>query len=441
MSTAGSTTAPTTESTTEPARVPVLSARVRRMAGTGVVAIQALLPGGARCESIPGQAYMSGRMLAEGTRRRGFRQLAEELESRGMILTTAGSWETCGLALDALAGDWQQALDWSAEVLLEPIFAADRAGWMRGQIEAEIESLADRPEVRCGWAFNEQLYSPHPRGRRLRGDAASLRRLDGAECAAFHRQRLQSGIVLAVAGDIDEEAVQRRLETLFGPMVDTVAGTVADAAAGGPAPIPSPPGAGATAGRRRQVSLSGTDQAHLLIGHLTVDRRHPDFTALELLAVILGAGSGLTGRIPTRVREQEGLAYTATAQTLSGAGLDPGHLLFYVATSPATVARAQSCVGEELERLLADGVTRQELEEARSFLLGREPFRRETAGQWVRLLSEAQIYDLPVDDAQWRRASLRALDVPALNAAARRHLDPSRLSVVVGLPEGGKLQP
>ena len=406
--------------------IPVLAARVRRMAGSGVVAIQALLPGGARRESIPGQAYMSGRMLAEGTRRRSFRQLAEEMEALGMNLSTSGSWETHGLALDALASDWRQALDWTAEILLEPAFADERVGWMRGQVEAEIDSLADRPEVRCAWAFNEMLYAPHPRGRRLQGELASLRRLDGAACFDFHRRRLPAGVVVAVAGDIDEEAVRRHLESLWG---------AAEATGGSseiglePLPVPRP-----ATGRRREVALRGTDQAHLFIGHLTVSRRHPDFAALELLAVILGAGSGLTGRIPSRVREQEGLAYTATAQTLSGAGLDPGHLLFYVATSPTTAARAQRCIGEELERLLADGVSRQELEEARSYLLGREPFRRETAGQWVRLLSEAQIYGLPVDDVEWRQTSLRCLDVARLNAVARRHLDPSRLSVVLGLP-------
>lgn len=425
----GSTVGPTSSAVS----APQLASRVRRLGGTGVVAIQALLPGGARCESIPGQAYMSGRMLAEGTRQRDFRQLAEELEERGMILSTAGSWETHGLALDALAGDWRRALDWTVEILLQPAHAVDRVDWLRSQTEAEIESLADRPEVRCGWAFNQQLYSTHPRGRRLQGDVASLQRVDAAACATFHLQALQAGVVLAVAGDIDEAAAVAHLEEVWGSAVEARGfeagdGTEVVSALSSPAEV-TEAGAG-----RRQVTLSGTDQAHLLLGHLTVPRSHPDFTALELLAVILGAGSGLTGRIPMRVREQEGLAYTATAQTVSGAGLDPGHLLFYVATSPDTVAQAEICVREELARLLADGVTPAEFDQARSYLLGREPFRRETAGQWVRLLSEAQIYGHPVDDPAWRQDNLRALSVAVVNEVAHRHLDPARLSTVVGLP-------
>jgi zinc protease len=396
--------------------------RARRLPGVPVVSIRVLALGGARAEQIPGQAYLAGRMLGEGTARWDFRRWADELEGRGMMLTSAGSWEGHGLALDALSGDWERALDWVAELLLEPSFPAERTAWLRRQIEAEIDSFGDRPEVRCAWAFNQQLYAPHPRGRRLQGDAASLRRLESDDCRAFHRTALARGLVVTVAGEIDEEAVRTRLERLLG------------GAERGPAPPPLELPAPRGGKPRRRLALDGSDQAHLLLGHLTVPRTHPDYAALELLAVVLGAGSGLTGRIPARIREREGLAYTATAQTVSGAGIDPGQLVFYVGTAPETVRQAEASCVDELTLLLAEGVNQEELDDARSYLLGREPFERETAGQWARLLTEATIYDLPLDNPTWRRDSLLALDTAALLAAARRHLDPSRLRATVGIP-------
>ena len=135
-------------------------------------------------------------------------------------------------------------------------------------------------------------------------------------------------------------------------------------------------------------------------------RRHPDYAALELLAVILGSGAGLTGRIPARIREREGLAYTAYAQTVAGSGLDPGRLVAYVGTSPATVEKAERGVVEEITRLVEDGIEDAELEEARAYLLGREPFRRETARQWADLLIEAEEYGIPLDDFEHRKAEL-----------------------------------
>jgi len=229
-------------------------------------------------------------------------------------------------------------------------------------------------------------------------------------------------VIVAVAGVLDEAAVHERLQQLFAGLP----------AASRPQPEPAAP-----SGRAERVSTVETeaeDQAHLYVGHITVPRRHPDYAALELLAVVLGSGAGLTGRIPARIREKEGLAYNSYAQTVAGSGLDPGRLLAYVGTSPATVEKAEKGVIEEITRVVEQGITDAELEEARSYLLGREPFRRETARQWADLLVEAEHYGLPLENLELRHAELKHPDRQAVEAATRRHIHPDQLKVTVGLP-------
>ncbi|HLX07898.1 MAG TPA: pitrilysin family protein [Thermoanaerobaculia bacterium] len=401
---------------------PGLAARVRRVEGAPVVAVRLWLDAGTRAEAIPGQGLLTGRMLEEGTRRRDWRRIAADAEDRGMDLSSFGAFEGHGVNVDALAPDWELALDWAAELLREPSFPEERCAWLGKQAAAELEGLADQPDVKAAWGFLEHLYTPHPRCRPVHGNVASLLAITAADCADFHRRALDGGVIAAVAGVIDEEAVERRLQSLFADL---------------PArrrPFPPPPAPVGLPDRRHQVTVESADQAHLYIGHLTVPRRHPDYAALELLAVILGSGAGLTGRIPERIREREGLAYTAYAQTLAGAGEDPGRLVAYVATSPDTAAQAELGVAEEIARLVDHGIDERELEDARSYLLGREPFRRETARRWADLLLEAEQYGLPLDDSQRRTADLRALDRRTCEAAARSHLRPAELRVTIGLP-------
>ncbi len=395
--------------------------KVRRVEGAPVVAIRLWVRGGARAEAIPGQALVTGRMLTEGTRRRDWKRIADEAESTGMIMSSYSTFESHGVSVDALARDWEQALEWAVELLLDPSFPEDRCSWVAKQAAAELESLTDQPEVKTAWGFLEQLYAPHPRARPLHGSVESLLELEPADCASFHAAALTGGVKVAVAGVIDEEPVRRRLESLLG-----------DPPRRG-APLPEPP-APAGAERRSTVETDAEDQAHLYVGHQTVPRHHPDYTALEVVAVTLGSGAGLTGRIPTRIREQEGLAYSAHAQTVAGSGEDPGRLVAYVGTSPATVAQAEAGVVEEIERLVKDGIEPAELEEARAYLLGREPFRRETARQWADLLTEAVQYNLPLDDPDLRERELKVLDLEAVEEAARRHIRPGDLRVTVGLP-------
>lgn len=403
------------------AEVKAPAVRVRRVAGAPVVAVRLWLPAGARVETVPGQALLTGRMLAEGSRRRDWRRIAEDAESKGMLLASFGTFECLGVSVDALAADWEQALDWAAELLLEPAFPEDRCAWLARQAAAELESLNDQPDVKTAWEFLRQLYSPHPRSRPLHGSEESLLGLTPADCAAFHRHALAHGVLASVAGVVDEDAVRERLGRLFAHLPQDA----------GPLPGPAAP---VGLAERCRIGTEAEDQAHLYVGHLTVPRNHPDYAALDVLAVILGSGAGLTGRIPVRIREKEGLAYSTHAQTVAGAGLDPGRLVAYVGTSPATVEQAERGVVEEITRLVEDGVEDAELEEARAYLLGREPFRRETARQWSDLMIEAEHYGLPLDDPDARTAELTALDRQAVEEAARRHVRPGELRVTVGLP-------
>lgn len=399
-----------------------LTLKVRRVEGAPVVAIRLWVRGGGRAEAIPGQALVTGRMLTEGTRTRDWKRIADESESKGMILSSDSTFEYHGVSVDALARDWEQALDWAVELLLDPAFPEDRCSWVSKQAAAELESLTDQPDVKTAWGFLGQLYAPHPRSRPLHGSEESLLAITPADCAAFHAAALTGGVKVAVAGMIDEEPVRRRLESLLASPPHR----------GTPLPEPAPP---AGVAERCLVETEAEDQAHLFVGHLTIPRNHPDYTALEMVAVTLGSGAGLTGRIPTRIREQEGLAYSAHAQTVAGSGEDPGRLVAYVGTSPATVAKAEAGIIEEIERLVKDGIEPAELEEARAYLLGREPFRRETARQWADLLTEAVQYDLPLDDPALRARELKALDLETVQEVARRHIRPGDLRVTVGLPE------
>jgi zinc protease len=402
-----------------------ISVRVKRVPGPPVVAARLWLRAGSRLEEIPGQSYVAGRLLAEGSRRRSWDRIAAEAEDRGMAIHSSGTAETMMVSIDALAEDHELVLRWLAELALEPAFPEDRFQWIRRQSAAELESLLDRPEVRTARGFLDQLYRPHPYCRPVHGDADSLARLTAGDCAALHRRAVDWGGCLTVAGDVDEDAVERQLRELFGDLVDPARETPALPAVAVPESL---------AEDRREVTLHGAEQAYLYAGHLTVPCNHPQAAALDVAAVALGAGAGLCGRLPTRIREQEGLAYSVDVAATAGAGIDAGRLVVFVGTSAETVDGAEQAVREELRRLVDGGLEEDEVEEARSYLIGREPFRRETARQWAEVLAEAELYGLDSDRPRRVIERLRALTREDVEAAVRQWIRPDEIKVTVGLP-------
>jgi zinc protease len=311
-----------------------------------------------------------------------------------------------------------------AEILTEPTFPQERFEWLQKQAIAELESLLDQPNYKTGRAFTRQLYGEHPYGRSLHGSTEALAARTSDECVAYHRQTLSWGGVIVVTGAIDEDVILAKLER-------RLAGVM-------PAPEPRPlaPPPASEEPSEQELVCGEADQAHVFSGHLTVERRSPDLPALDLLGVVLGAGAaGNSGRLPTRIREQEGLAYAVDVATSAGAGHGPGHLMVYCGTSPEKAKHAGRAIAEELDKLLQEGIGEDELEEARSYLLGSDALRRETLRQWSELLAASVLFGLKTEDPAWVAERYKSLTKEDIEAAARRHLRPQDLRLTIGWPE------
>lgn len=405
---------------------PAIVLRAQNLEGLPVLAARVWLHGGSRVEDIPGQAYLTGRLLVEGTRRRSWEEIAADGDQRGIAIHSVGAAESLVVSIDALAEDEDLVLSWLAEMLLEPVFPEDRFEWIRDQASTELEIFGSQAETKTGQAFLEQLYAPHPYCRLPQGNPDSLARLTPEDCAAFHQKTVGWGGCIAICGAIDEQKAARRFEQLFGDLARPGSRVALP-------PVEPPRG---TQEARREISLPYAEQAILCAGHLTVARNHPQWTALQVAGAVLGSGTGVSGRLPSRIRERESLAYSVVTTTVGGAGLDAGRVVAYVGTSPAKVPRAVRAVREEIRRLVEDGIDETEFEEARSYLIGRDAFRRETARKQAGVLAESEFYGLHSDRSEWVVEQLNSLSRTDVEEAVRRWIHPDEIRETLGLPAG-----
>ena len=92
-------------------------------------------------------------------------------------------------------------------------------------------------------------------------------------------------------------------------------------------------------------------QSNIYLGHLGIERTNPDFYALQVLDTILGGGAGFTARIPQRLRDELGLAYTTFASITMTAGVDPGRFVAYIGTSPENTKLAIDGLLNEIRKI------------------------------------------------------------------------------------------
>lgn len=389
------------------------------------IAINATVLTGARHEpeEKAGLAIMASNLLDEGTRTRSSLEIAQAIESTGGHLETDASFERVIASATVLKQDIDLGLDLVADLLANPIFPEEYVAKEKSRTLAEIESAKDRPQVVAGWAFNELVYGKHPLHRPGQGYPETIERIDRQDLFKFHEEFFApNNAILSIVGDFKTSEIVSLVQERFGPW--------------GSHPITFPsiaPPLRQTDRREKMIPMPA-QQANIYLGHLGIQRTNPDFYALQVLDTVLGGGAGFTARIPQRLRDELGLAYSTFASITSTAGLDPGRFVAYIGTSPENTTLAVDGLLNEIRRIIAEPVSAQELQDAKDFLTGSFVFAFESSAQIARFLIQATVYDLGFDYGEKYPRLIRAITAADITRVARQYLDTENYTLTVTGP-------
>ena len=155
-----------------------------------------------------------------------------------------------------------------------------------------------------------------------------------------------------------------------------------------------------------------------------------DYAAMVMANYMLGGG--ITARLPDRIRNREGLSYGVGSNFSAPPGGDAAVFSASAIANPANIAKVEFSFTDELARTLRDGFAAEELATAKQALLDERTGSRSSDRGLLNLMSARERWGRTlVWDADLDRA-LAALTVDEVNAAFRRHIDPTAISVVKG---------
>lgn len=400
---------------------------------TPTVSVDGLIKVGAYCEprKQAGLSVLVTRMLDEGTCNHTADEISQAIESRGGSLQTFGRREFGGLSIAMLSKDFETALDLALDLIRNPVFPPARLKLEVSKAISAIRGTRDQPRIMGSNALNEILYRGTSLAHPAQGYEKTIARLKRRELVEFHRRfYTPQNTVLAVAGDFDAHRALRQIR----------ARTRGWASSEPPAPpLPQP--------RLRERPTvrhiyQDKEQVHIFLGHLGIRRSDPDYYALQVTDTILGGGPGFTSRIPRRLRDEQGLAYTTYCDLTGSAASAPGRFVAYIATSPDTLQQAIDSILREIRVFLDQPVTEEELRDAKAYLTGRFVFEFQTNAQIASFLINAEIFHLGFDFVQRYPGYIKGVTVEEVQRVARQHLHPDRFArVVVGpVDRSGRLK-
>jgi zinc protease len=394
--------------------------------GTGVVALELFVDAGLLREAKPGLAYLTGRMLEEGSASKSAEEMAEAIEDVGGALEVGST----GASLRVRAEDLPMAIEWLADLAIRPDFPSDSLAWAKQKMVAELQSDRDDPAFRADLIFRGLVYGNHPYARDPRGTTRETSRLSRLDVIEHHARYFKpDGAYLVAVGDFDQKKLLSLVKAKFGRWSGS---TGAEAVAPRLVRSDRP--------RVRRVAYPG-EQVHILLGHLGVPRSHPDFDALAVADHILGSGPGFTDRLSRVIRDELGLAYSVGGGMTDSADIESGMFRIYLGTGPDETDRAVAAVMEQVRLMHQGEFSDEEVDRARQYLAGSWVFDYQTVEQRAERLMELERWGLPLDEPLRWPERISRVTPRKVRQAARTHIDPSAMVRVEHGPIRRKSRP
>ncbi|MDG1168799.1 MAG: pitrilysin family protein [Sulfitobacter sp.] len=305
--------------------------------------------------------------------------------------------------------------------LQEPRFDDAAIERVRGQVLSVIQSDLKDPNDIAADAFAKMAYGDHPYAFATNGTAESVTALTRDDLLAAHRAVLaRDRIYVGAVGDITAQELGALLDELLGDLPATGA--------------PMPPRAEVSIPPGVTVVDFATPQSVALFGQPGIAQSDPDFFAALILNQILGGGS-FESRLMNEVREKRGLTYGVYSYLMTRdlANVYMGQ----VSSANDRIAQAIAVIRDEWAKAEAEGVTEQELRDAKTYITGAYPLRFDGNGPIANILVGMQMLGLPIDYIATRNDKVEAVTMADIKRVAQELLEPENLHfVVVGQPEG-----
>jgi zinc protease len=387
------------------------------------VSMTAALLGGTRLEP-EGKWGISGfaaDMLTRGTDRRNAAQIARTVESWAGNLNGFSGRNSLGVSGRFLSKDLCGGLELMADVLLNPTFPQEEMEKVREDILAGIRAKKDRPARELFDLFYETLYPNNPYGHPQSGTRETIQSITRADLEAWYNSvAVPSNLVLTLVGDVDPDQVIPFVETLFEtlPQPDKRLPKIT------PEPALTKP-------RTAHIERPGA-QTHLIVGYLGAGIGTPLDAPMALVKTAL-AGQG--GRLFTELRDKQSLAYAIMA--FRSPGIDTGAFGAYMACDPAKAETAVKGIFAEFERVRDKGLTQEELDEAKRYLLGNLRIGLQTNGSQAMQMTLDELYGLGYDHLPTYIQEIEAVTPEDVRQAARQIILPDRYVLVTVGPDAG----
>ena len=368
-------------------------------------------------------AEFAASMLDKGTATKTRQQIKDEFDRLKANVFISGSNQIAFASITTTRPNLPEVLKLVAEVFTTPSFPADEFEKLKNEQLANIEAQRSDPQA---IAFNriQRHISPYPKSdprytATFDEEVADIKALTLDQVKKFYNTFYgASNATLSVVGDFDATEIQNLATQLFGNWRSKSPFTRMPAKLFNVQTI--------------NESIETPDKANaFFVASYQFEMRddHPDYPAIVLGNFMLGGGF-LNSRLATRIRQKDGLSYGVGSQMSAGSLDNVGSFFAFAIYAPENVDKLEKAFREEIEKVITEGFTAEEVKAAQS---GWSQQRVVGRSQDSQVASTLNNYLFVGRDYKWDEEfekKVMALTAEQVNAVMKKYLSLDKMNIV-----------
>ncbi len=350
-----------------------------------------------------GMFNLLSRMLLKGTKNKDAVAIAREVDLLAGDISPFNGRNIFGLSGKFLSKDIKEALGLVRELLTETAFKEEELKKVKEEVLSDIRKRDDEPLSFIFQRFNEALYEGHPYSNDPMGKESDIGNIKLHEIEEFYRHYVTPAkTVLALSGDLQEKELVDMLERLFSEWKGRTNMLRKEPA------IPV---------KKQKHVEKDIMQTHMIFGFLGPGLLDEDRPAIEVMDAIL---SGMGGRIHKILREEKPYAYAVTF--FNQMAYEVGGMGIYIGTDRKLTKEVEGIVKAEIERIIREGFTDKEVDNAKSHLIGNHYVKIQSNATLARNMCFDTVYGLKPNYFKVWPTHIEKVNKEDVNKVARKYL-------------------
>ena len=365
---------------------------------------------------LAGLSRSVAKMYGEGTKTLGPIEFAKKLDAKAIHISANAGTETFVFELSCLKEHFAEGVKELTALLSEPNVTKDALEQIKTTTLGEIQRKSTDFDYVAGRTLKELLFKNTVMAQSTIGTDESIKALTLKDIQKFMDEHMvRSRAITVVGGDLTEseakEAITKVLSVLEVGKKEKL------------------PYFSVYTKVKEEIVRKKTEQAYVYFGSpYNMKSGDEEYFKARVATFVLGS-SGFGSRLMEEIRVKKGLAYSAYASV--HVNRSNSYFSGYLQTKLESQDEAQKSVNEVIKTFVDKGVTQDELDHAKKFLLGSEPLRVETLSQRLSRTFMDYYTGKPLNNSALELKKIEKLELKDLNDFIKKHKEIQNLSYAI----------